>query len=616
MKKVFAFFLKYYLFWFCFFVFFKIIFLLINFSHTSGLGGSDIWGVFLHGSRMDFSVAGYISLLPGVLLALVPFLKPRLIEKIIGIYTLVLLIVLTLMGLADAALYGPWGNRLNSQILLYLANPQGMWACLDWWQWILAVLAEVIVVVLAYAVYNRVFVRFYFDRVKLKWYIVPIQLLLSAVLIIPIRGGFDVSPLNFSSVYFSENLYANHSAYNYFWSFVHAITHNDMKKNPIEYMDERRCMQYMGGFANENQEIVPQYIKSADGRPINVVYVILESFSNKVIEPLGGMPGLTPNLNRFCREGIVFSNFYSSGMRSDKGISALLASYPALMKASAIINFQDKLDGLDYLPSYFKRHGYGLSFYYGGDVTFYNMKMLLMKSGIENIVSKDEFPMSVSSKQRWGVPDEYLYERVYEDALKAKGPFMSMVYNISSHEPYDVPSFHRIKGMSEEQKYCNSVAYTDSCLGHFIDELRGSRLWKNTLVVITADHASLEPKGTTAQELVSFRIPLIWLGGVVDSTFEVKAIKSQTDVGSTLVQQMGWRPKPWPFAKNLFGKREYAFFYNIDGWGYVSPKVAFYMNMDSKKQNFFYGGGAANRDAIVHGAEAYTQYLHSDFLKR
>jgi len=616
MKRAFTFFVKYYFFWFCYFILFKILFLLINFSNTSTLGFEDIVGVFWHGAKMDLSVAGYFSMLPGVLLALIPFIKPRLIEKIIRIYTLVLLILLTVMGLADAALYGPWGNRMNAQILLYLQNPQGMWACLEWWQWLLAVVAELVIVVFTYAFYNKIFEPLYFDRTKLKWYIVPAQLFLSAVLIIPIRGGFDVSPLNFSSVYFSENLYANHSAYNYFWSFSYALLNNDMDKNPIHYMDEKLCAQAMNGREYENQEKVPQHIKSKDGNPINVVYVILESFSDKVIESLGGIHGLTPNLNRFCKEGIAFSNFYSSGLRSDKGISALLSSYPALMKASAIINFPDKLNNLNYLPNYFKQHGYELSFYYGGDVTFYNMKMFLMKSGINNIISKADFPLSVSSLQRWGVPDQYLYQRVYEDLMKSREPFMSMVYNISSHEPYDMPAYSKIKGMGEEEKYCNSVAYTDSCLGLFIDQLKKSPRWKHTLVVITADHASLHPGPTTSQELVSFRIPLIWLGGVIDSSFEVKNIGSQTDVGSTLVQQMGWKPKPSYFSKNLFGKTQYAFFYNIDGWGYVDPKVSFYMNMDSKKQQFFYGEKAPNKNAVVHSAEAYTQFLHTDFLKK
>lgn len=516
----------------------------------------------------------------------------------------------------DSSLYQPWGTRLNAQLIPYLANPKGVWASLSGWQWVAVLSVGSLLIGAAYFAMLKVTKLQNLEQAKPKWYVAPSILFLTAVLIIPIRGGFDRSPLNHSSVYFSEKLYANHAAYNYFWTFMYAAFHKNVEENPVSFMSEQECLATLGKLNLQNQAELPIYLKSQTKQPINVVLVILESFSNKVIEPLGGMKGLTPNLNQYCKEGISFSNCYASGGRSDKGISALLCAYPALMRASAIINFPDKMKNLDYMPRYFRERNYEMSFYYGGDVNFYNTRMLLIQAGVNNIISKDKFPVS-NNQQKWGVPDEFLYQRMFEDLQKSKQPFMSMVYNISSHEPFDIPEgFERIKGSASQERYCNSIAYSDSCLGDFVSKLKASPLWKNTVVIITSDHTSLEPGPTTPEDLESFRIPMIWIGGAVNSSLQIDKVCNQNDLSATLVQQMGWKPKPSYFSQNMFGKKDFALFYNIDGWGFVSPQCAFYENIDSKKKKFFYGEDAAKKDSLQQFAKAYTQYLHNDFQKQ
>jgi len=567
MKKVVAFFFKYYLFWVLYFLLFKILFLLFNFSDTINLSWSDLFGVFWHGAKMDFSVAGYFTVIPGLLLALTSFINPGFLQKTIKGYTVFLIILLTIMGLADMVLYPAWGVRLSSQILPYLTDPVEMSSSLVWWQILLLV---VVLSGLAAAFifgYNKLLKKDELKESIAKWQTTPVLILLSGALFLPIRGSLDVSPLNFSSVYFSQSLYANHCAYNYFWSFSHAILHDKVTKNPVHYMDDAACMEQLKGLDRLSLEQPPVYIKNKTGKPTNVIVVILESFSNKVVGEMGGLPDVTPRLNQFCKEGIAFTSFYSTGNRSDKGLSSLIGTYPALMKVSSILFYPDKMKGLDFMPAYFARHGYDLSFFYAGDMNFYNKRMLLMQSGVQNIVSKTEFPRRISNIQKWGVPDQYLYQRMFDDIRKMPQPFFSMVYNISSHEPYDVPAFLRIKGNSKSDRYCNSVAYADSCLGHFIDQLKQMPFWKNTLVVITSDHTSLEPGPTTIEEPATYRIPMIWIGGVIDSSFVVDRISMQTDLTTTLVQQMGWKPKPSYFSKNIFGSRQYAFYYQNTGWG-------------------------------------------------
>jgi phosphoglycerol transferase MdoB-like AlkP superfamily enzyme len=616
MKRTLSFFIKYYLFWFGYFILFKILFLLSNVGNTVALGWKDFFGVFISGSKMDFSTAGYFTLFPGLMLAFVPFIKPGIIRQIIKAYSLILLIVVTLLGLFDIALYPAWGCRLNAQILPYLANPAGMIASVNGWQFLLFIIAETGIVFLSFWVFLKIFSKKYFDRTKIKWYVFPVLLFFTTALIVPIRGKVNSFPLNISSVYFSQNLYANHCAYNFFWSFSNAVINNRVKTNPVPYFSEKECETHMKGIDKLNQEEPPVLIKNKSGKPVNVLLVILESFSDKVIEPLGGLPGITPRLNQFCMEGILFSSFYVTGNRSDKGLSSLIGSYPALIKASSILYFPEKMKKLDFFPQHFKQQGYHFSFYYGGDVNSYNTRILLMQSGVDKIVSRIDFPLKISTQQNWGVPDQYLFKRMFDDLQKMQQPFLSMAYTISSHEPFDIPSFKRIEGNSVTAQYCNSIAYADSCLGRFIDQLKSSPLWGNTLVIITSDHASLEPGPTTYDDPASYRIPLLWIGGVIDTAFVVNNIAMQTDLSSTLIQQMGWETTPSYFSKNIFGSKQYAFFIRDEGWGFVSPETGFFMNLESTKQQFYYGENNPASDSLTAFSKSFIQFLHSSFLKK
>ena len=52
------------------------------------------------------------------------------------------------------------------------------------------------------------------QKERVKWLQAIIVIIFTCLLIIPIRGGFQLSPLNQSSVYFCNNQFANNAAVN------------------------------------------------------------------------------------------------------------------------------------------------------------------------------------------------------------------------------------------------------------------------------------------------------------------------------------------------------------------------------------------------------------------
>lgn len=614
MKRSVLYFLKYYLYWFLYFLGFKLLFLIYNIESTLTLGWGDLLGAIIWGFRMDLSAAGYLTAFPGLLMALSPLFKLDRIEKLIRYYTLFMLLPVTMMGILDFGTFPAWGCRLNGQIIPYLGNPAEMAASLNLIEYGIVIFGEIGLVWLSYWLFKRFFPIVGSRRKPEPLKKIPVLLLLTGALLLPIRGSLNTSPLNFSSVCFSQKLFANQAAYNFFWTFSYALLNNTTNTIPVHYMDLKTAEMELRGVEELSQYVAPQYINKK--QPVNVILVILESFSNRVIEPLGGLKGVAPRINGFCREGLLFSSFYSTGTRSDKGISSLLASYPAVLKSSSVLLYPDKMKHLDLLPRYFADRGYDLSFYYGGDPDFYNQKMLIRQSGIQKMVSRGSFPIGVSMMQKWGAPDAYVFDRAFKDLDKKVKPYFSIVYTLSSHEPFDVPNYEKIPGKGGREAYLNSVSYTDQSLGAFIDKLKSRPNWKNTLVIITADHTSREPGPTTVEEPATYRIPMLWIGGVVDSVKLVNNICMQTDLAPTLIQQMGWKMKPTMFAKNIFGPRQYAFYYQEAGWGFISPGVGFFDNMELGQKTFFYIKDIANKDSLMRFAKGFTQYLHEDFLKK
>lgn len=609
-KQLFRFF-KYFIFWIIFFWLAKALFLMFNWKLSSQLTVEELLGIFGYGLKMDISMSCYLLVLPGLLLAFRLFLPSGFVGRFVWIYTLVILFIASFLTVLDLGLYPHWGTRVNVTAFNYIDDPVAMGASVSITDVLQGVLIAGILLVGFGLLYRRLFPEGFAVEGKIGWAASFLQLFLVATLIIPIRGGFDTAPLNLSSVAFSPKLYVNQAASNYLWNFAKSVEKRDRLNNPCIYMPQDESVRLFNQFQEaDTLALRPQLIKLNPEKQPNVILIILESFSNKVISPLGGLKGIAPNLDSLCTKSTVFTNFYSTGNRSDRGISAVLGGYPSLLNTSIMV-YPEKARSLTLLPEYFNRHNYYTSFYYGGDINFYNLKTFVLQSNCGKITTKADFPSELGRMTKWGVPDGYVFERALEDLKTEKEPFMKTIYTVSSHPPYDVP-FSKIKGNSNEAKYLNSVAYTDSCLGVFIDEFRKSPLWSNTLLIVTADHGHMEPGPTDITDPASYRIPLIWSGGVVDSLQQIETISMQSDFPVSLIHQLGWKADSARFSRDFFSSKPYAFYMLDSGWGYVTPEGKFYFDQNIRD----FVSKPETKAVDLSFPKAYMQVLHDDFIGR
>ncbi|MBQ7824093.1 MAG: LTA synthase family protein, partial [Bacteroidaceae bacterium] len=340
----------------------------------------------------------------------------------------------------------------------------------------------------------------------------------------------------------------------------------------------------------------------------NIIFIVLESFMSKVIEPLGGLPNVATTMNRLCGEAILFNNMYGNSFRTDRGLVSIFSGYPA-QPTTSIMKYPAKSQHLPSIPKSLKETGYDLSFFYGGDADFTNMRSYFVSMGIDKIVSDKDFPVK-DRMMKWGAHDEFVFRKLSDDLrTEQKEPFCKILLTLSSHEPFDVP-FHRL-----DHEYLNSVAYTDSCLGVFIDDLKKTKYWDNTVLILVPDHAMRYPYDIPNASAERYQIPLLFAGGAIKEPCIIETVGSQIDLAATLLTQLGIDRSEYIFSKDLLNPNapHFAFYTFKDGFGFITPDGKGIFDCESG-QPFEETGTEAKRN--IEKGKALLQSLYNDLENR
>jgi phosphoglycerol transferase MdoB-like AlkP superfamily enzyme len=333
---------------------------------------------------------------------------------------------------------------------------------------------------------------------------------------------------------------------------------------------------------------------------------------------LGGKKGITPQFDSLCKEGILFNNIYASGDRSDKGLIAVLSSFPA-QSITSIMNKTTKAASLPSICKTLNQQNYHTAFYYGGEPEFANIKSYLVASHYDEIIGKENFPPQTWNS-KWGAHDEVVLNRMLEDLNKQKQPFFTSLFTLSSHEPFEIPMKPLLPGKDDESKFLNSMHYTDSCVGAFIRQAKQQTWWNNTVIIITADHG--HPLPWTEQTQVvnhypsEFKVPMLWLGGALTKTDTIiSTIGSQIDISETLLKQMSLNGKEFEFSKNLLARNPspFAYYAYNNGFGFLTPHGHFVF--DNVSKNFLEKSPEITENDVNNG-KAYLQYSFQEYLNK
>jgi len=611
LKKI-AFFFYVFLYWTLFFVFVRVVFLLFHATKTFSLPFSDILAVFRHGLKMDLSAAGYLMIIPVLYLLVFGHKGHKVIFRFVTIYAVSMTFLLSLLAVVDMDIYKYWGFHLDTTPLTYLGHIKEAIASVSGW--------EIFSLLLLMAIIFAVSTGFYFVAYKsifTSFLPTPavftnlIFLFLAGLLILPIRGGTGIAPMNAGQVYFHVNTYANHAAINYFWNLGNSLVNMGSLRNPYACIEKEKAEARVQSLYQTNAGSSGLVLSSS--RP-NILFIILESFTAKIIEPLGGEKDVTPCFNRLCKEGILFSHVYASGDRSEKAMVSIFSGFPAQPQKTIII-YPSKIMHLPSVGNILKKEGYHLQFYYGGNIDFASMKSYFISNGFDRLITQDSFPVSARNS-KWGVHDHFVFEKLYDDLQRAPVPFLYAFFTLSNHEPFDIPVSPRFGSSTEEQKFLSAAYYTDSVLGSFIARARQCPWWKNTLVVLIADHGSWLPGHSPHYAPEKFHIPMLWLGGALSVKDTVVVdVCSQTDLAATLLHQLKLSTAMFPYSRNIFSPctQPFAYYSFNNGFGFITPSCR--VVYDYTGQRVLLSEGE-DIDFCLETGRCYLQVLYDDFLKK
>ncbi len=305
-------------------------------------------------------------------------------------------------------------------------------------------------------------------------------------------------PLDTSFAEYSNQLILNISAMNDIF-FLEKCTEQAAKGNDVfNYMPDKEADKIAFRYHNYPHEADANSIKKKD----HIFLVLMEGMSAKVMKTFGYPKTITPFLDSIYYKSLSYSDFYSAGVITQKGMCATFSSCPTFVHFHSMKNIPKSRS---VVSTVFKSLGYTTQMFIPHGPNFDNVYGFFAAHPFEYRYCLDDYPREYIF-HGWGATDEYLYNFAINktDSLIKNGveKTFSVVYGCSNHPPYSIPKEYYLKGFSEEEA---AIYYADAQLGMLYNKVRSTEWGKNALFIFVADHG----RNYVHNLLASCHIPLI-----------------------------------------------------------------------------------------------------------
>ncbi|CAM3990778.1 LTA synthase family protein [Cohnella lubricantis] len=302
----------------------------------------------------------------------------------------------------------------------------------------------------------------------------------------------------------------------------------------------------------------PAYFGADKGK--NLIIIQMESFQNFLIDLKIDGKEITPNVNKLARENFHYDNFYTNvgaGTTSDAEFTVNTSLYVP-QHEPAIQHYADK--ALPSLPKLLGDAGYNTATFHTNEISFWNRTELYKALGWQKYYDKKFY--GDDDHVAFSASDEVLFDKtlpVLKEMDQNSQPFYAMVISQSAHHPFNIPERKYKMELPERYEgtfvgdYIRSQNYADWALGQFVDQLKASGLWDNSVVLFYGDHqgVSLYALDNKEKDLMHeilgrdygytdmFNIPLILHAPGVTYPDKIQQMGAEIDVMPTVANLLG-----------------------------------------------------------------------------
>lgn len=356
--------------------------------------------------------------------------------------------------------------------------------------------------------------------------------------------------VNAAPVSIGDNREANEIANNGYYSFLRAAWTNDAEYDGVyPGMEEARAIALTRQMvAQDNTKFLTpegtrsllRHVDNGDSpKKLNVVLVINESYGSTYVDNIDNSreESISPNITRLSKDGLFFTNVYSTGVRTVRGLEGLLTSFSPIPGISTAR--RPGSVGMNSMAFLLKHHGYQTAFLYGGRKLFDNMGFYWSSIGFDTVWEQSDIK-DIGFDTIWGAADEYIFDealRRIDTMSGSEEPFFLSLLTISNHRPYTYPEGRIDKDPAEKRKE-NAATYADWSFGRFVEMARERPWFDDTVFVFVGDHGP-RLSGQAQVPVDRYRVPLLYYAPKQIEPQQIETIGSIMDFGPTLMGLLG-----------------------------------------------------------------------------
>ena len=553
-----------------------------------------------------------IILLPIAILSLFPRLSPftsnrgkKFWTAYLGITTL---LVLFFYG-ADFGQFAYINARLNADALIFAEDPRESLQMV--WQtypvvWILIGLVGAVMMMIW--MFRKMHVDVTEKNINIHKFTYRRRWHAAALLLMAwfVYGFFTLKPLDFFKAFdlndeFKSNLALN-PMQNFFTTLRFRNPDHNSKANEY-YNDMCSFLQLENsiGLKNKYSRLMHPGSRAFESQP-NVVLVICESFSMYKSSMSGNPLNSTPYFNQMCNEGIFFERCFAPSFGTARAVFATITGIPDVQLSKFSTRNEESVNQRTIINDF---DGYEKYYFIGGRSQFNNFKGLI--ANINNVHVYEEGSYKAPKLNVWGISDKNLFLESAEVLSKEQKPFFAIIQTADNHRPFDIPEEDKdfVRNLITDEdlkkygfeslKEFHAFAYTDYCIKKFMEAIKSSPHFDNTIFVFTGDHGvegnatAIYPKAWTEQRLSDEHVPLLFYASALLSPQKRTEAVSQIDILPTIAGMMQQPYLNTTLGRDLLDstKKENAAFiiYHAPGWiGVVNDDYFFRKNIRFKKE--------------------------------